>query len=99
MPVPAVVFQHEAVDGEAAADLETENGFCLFVAQIAVLHQIADKAFSVPLRQPPHDPLRNRIIQKQRPKRTVFLHLLTERIGAGSEPDLRRRLGRCPLYV
>ena len=83
MPVPAIVLKHQPVNGQTAVNLEIENALCLFKGQIAVLHQITDKAFLAFVRQLFYDPFRDGFIHKQGPKLFILLYLLAKWIGAG----------------
>ena len=83
MPVPAIVLKHQPVNGQTAVNLEIENALCLLKGQIAVLHQITDKALLAFARQLFYDPFRDSLIHKQGPKLFILLYLLAKRIGTG----------------
>ena len=83
MPVPTIVLKHQPVNGQTAVNLEIENALCLFKGQIAVLHQITDKAFLAFVRQLFYDSFRDGLIHKQGPKLFILLYLLAKWIGAG----------------
>ena len=44
-PVPAIIFQHPLVDGQAAIHLKVEDSLRLFVGEETVLHEPGDKIF------------------------------------------------------
>lgn len=44
-PVPAVVFNHSLIDGQAAVHLKIKDRLSLFIGEQAVLHESGNKVF------------------------------------------------------
>ena len=83
-PVPAIIFQHPLVDGQAAIHLKVEDSLRLFVGEETVLHEPGDEIFFGKLAETFQQSGGGGLIGEKDAKFPAFLHLPAEWIGAAA---------------
>ena len=81
-PVLTVIFQHTFVDGQASVHLEIQDSFRLLIGEEAVLHEPGNEIFLGQLAESVQEAGGGDLIKEKNTVFRIFLHLLTERIGA-----------------